>query len=406
MKTLLIGLLLALELASTRPAVAAPTTRPDSPQSFQQIYNASLKAKDAAALRELFVADTPGEKAVVDAYIKIDLAVDRLASQIAETFATPMTGGSRLIPPDGRGTWRVEDNTARLMDDVAKHRFPLVMSSGGYKLDLWRGGLSWANNADAKETLQRVDVSPQMDDLTEQVRAGKFRSAGDALYTVQGVEGTPLAPIRRAAGQPTTGPTTRPVTVDLSTPQAAYQTLGNAMHEGDATALLACIEIIDPRDTAAWQAQARWVAAMGRLWSAASTRFGVDFADQVTRFTPMPTPLDLSRELLACIQREKFVERGDEVTVHYISVGGQELVRVGGKWKVRSRPKAEVGAAKDPNAMDGTALLTAVAEAAERYARRIESGEFKTSDDLIKAIAAEQYPSANLQSNPSAPPAR
>src|SRR5256885_2242290 len=84
------GLLMTIVGGAMR-SLAGPTTAADTPEGFQHAYNAALKLRDAAAMRSLFVASTPGERAVVDVFVKYDLALDRLAKQIEATFGTPMT---------------------------------------------------------------------------------------------------------------------------------------------------------------------------------------------------------------------------------------------------------------------------------------------------------------------------
>jgi hypothetical protein len=372
--------------------ISVATTAPvDSVEGLERAYHAAVDAGDGEALKRLHLATTAGEKAMVELRVNNELAGMRLRRAQEAEFGIKLEGGGIYMPR--KGDWVVKRDRAevRHKEGVVPEYPPVVRTKEGLKIDLWSWGQYWTQEPDGKEAAEKQKVvgsqMVSLDRKTKRVKEHIYWSMDDM------VDWDRQKPPHNAKVE-ADRPATRPVKIDSSSPEAAYETLAEAMVMGDAGAYLAITELVDPKDAKGVKFAVDWLITSGRLHAAAVKRFGAAGWRLAGGLDPHRPGLQLLNELDEAAAMGKIQVHGDDAKFGNdldISYGPGEMVRVKPQWKIPSRKKEEVGKVpeegEDPSGIDAAIAILMKIEAG--IAKRIESGEFKTIEEAEKALEVE-----------------
>ena len=169
--------------------------------------------------------------------------------------------------------------------------------------------------------------------------------------------------------------TTQPVSVDLSTPQAAVRTYLLATSQGDAAAARQAV-IATPAQQQAIDAAGELIRSWNRMGQAARQKFPQAEGDAAEALNQMQVRQDRKRDYMLKALADAEVKReGDKATIRF-KAGSETaepivLHRQGEAWKVEMD---SLGMGRDAEEM--TQLMKAMAKVADEMTQGIESGQY------------------------------
>lgn len=219
----LLSLAATLRAQSTRPAAAprptthAATTRlvgEDNPKRVLTIYAVAMAAGDANHVRDSYWAETPDEKAAVEAYAHLATSVGALRKAATDKYGPDgfdNIGFGKMFADQIKALQETRlfvDGPKALVfiDKDNKPDLRLVRVETGWKIS----ATSFSNPA--HRAVQIDAQAKAYDELASEIAAGNYRLATDARLagTAKVRDAKQAAEEQFKATHPTTGTTTRP----------------------------------------------------------------------------------------------------------------------------------------------------------------------------------------------------
>ena len=168
---------------------------------------------------------------------------------------------------------------------------------------------------------------------------------------------------------------------DLTSPLATARSYAESLRDGDAKKLFACLHTENQIQRKVADAMGRWVTSSTALRKAAVAKFGEHAAAQVIGAIGYPNAHDRGVESLSNLTNAEVTIERESSIVLLEPIGKLEMHKLDGSWKVL----VTLGA-QDKEGKDYLAILTAVADAQDATARRINAGDFGTAEEAREAF--------------------
>jgi hypothetical protein len=204
--------------AGPQPAAAAVPAPPAAETSPKAVVYAAFRAAaagDAQGLIARFDRVTPAQAQTLTEVAQVMSAADRLSDAVAERFGVDVEQQfARAL-----GTGVASFDVASAMETIRGDRATVELNAGPGDIELVRSGQTWKISSQALRTLNAGGVRqlragvPAIEQLTADVRAGKYKTIGElhqaAGRLMQAMRNRP-ATTRAATTAPSAGHTATP----------------------------------------------------------------------------------------------------------------------------------------------------------------------------------------------------